>query len=61
MDNILHYEETQLEKRVRLQSTGNFYHSAICGNGSAHARLTRCKKLVNCESCKQVLNKKRMI
>ena len=51
MTELVHYRETQQEKRERLNSTGNFRESAICGNGNAHAQLTRQSKQITCKAC----------
>ena len=52
---IIHYEENQQEKRALLHSTGDFASSALCGNGNAHAKLTRERKQVTCKACKYTL------
>lgn len=51
MSDAIHYTETQNEKRIRLNSSGTFTDSPLCGNGSAHATHTRMKNRVNCPAC----------
>lgn len=53
--NNTHYLETQSEKRKRLQSSGLFIESAICGNGNPYARTTRNLSDVTCPKCLEKL------
>ena len=53
----MHYYEAQDQIRIRLRSSGDFRGGALCGNGSAHARITSHVRLVNCKRCKEIINR----
>jgi len=52
---MLHYELTQTDMRIKCKSQGDFGSHPICGNGQAHLRLTKVKKIVTCSECKKEL------
>jgi len=52
-----HYLETTKEIQKRLNSTGHYIGSCLCGNGSYHAIKTRDKDLVNCPKCLEKLGR----
>lgn len=52
---VIHYEITGRELQRKNQSNGHFHDACLCGNGSFHARKTRHRMLVTCESCKERL------
>lgn len=47
-----HYELNQYDLRIKYNTSGDFDRSrALCGNGSAYAKLTKIESLVDCPAC----------
>lgn len=59
MNDYCHYRETQNEKQLRFNSTGDFSSSALCGHGAPIDRLrsTRQRNEVTCPACLDKLRK----